>query len=69
VLVEDWRQDYDQRRPHSALGMMTPIAFAAGYRTYVETVGEHVSPLGGSEQWLAGTTTIANHQLSKQVDR
>jgi hypothetical protein len=29
VLIEDWRQDYNQRRPHSALGMMTPAAFAA----------------------------------------
>ena len=32
VLIEDWRHDYNQRRPHSALGMMTPAAFAAGLR-------------------------------------
>jgi putative transposase len=32
VLIEDWRIDYNQRRPHSALGMMTPSAFAAGLR-------------------------------------
>ena len=24
VLIEDWRQDYNHHRPHSALGMMTP---------------------------------------------
>ena len=30
VLIEDWRQDYNHHRPHSALGMMTPVAFAAG---------------------------------------
>jgi putative transposase len=29
VVIEDWRQDYNQRRPHSALGMRTPTAFAA----------------------------------------
>jgi len=69
VLVEDWRQDYNQHRPHSALGTMTPNAFGAGYRTYLETVGEQLSPLGGTEQWLAGTTTINKHQLSQQVDR
>jgi len=32
VLIEDWRQDYNHCRPHSALGMMTPVAFAAGWR-------------------------------------
>ena len=26
----DWRQDYNHRRPYSALGMMTPAAFAVG---------------------------------------
>jgi putative transposase len=30
VLIEAWRVDYNQRRPHSALGMLTPAAFAAG---------------------------------------
>ena len=69
VLIEDWRQDYNHRRPHSALEMMTPSAFSAGYRTYLDAVSEHLSPLGGTEQWLAETTTITNHQLSQQVDR
>ena len=32
VLVEDWRVDYNTRRPHSALGMMAPAHFAAGRR-------------------------------------
>jgi putative transposase len=32
VLIEDWRIDYNHRRPHSALQMMTPAAFAAGLR-------------------------------------
>ncbi|MDP8910429.1 MAG: transposase [Chloroflexota bacterium] len=27
--ADDWREDYDQRRPHSALGMQAPAAFAA----------------------------------------
>jgi putative transposase len=69
VLIEDWRQDYNHRRPHSTLGMMTPNAFGTGYRTHLEAVSGHLSPLGGSEQWLAGTTTINDHQLSQQVDR
>jgi transposase InsO family protein len=29
VLIEDWRIDYNWNRPHSALGNMTPAAFAA----------------------------------------
>jgi len=27
--IEAWRQDYNQHRPHSALGGLTPAAFAA----------------------------------------
>jgi putative transposase len=29
VLIEDWRRDYNTERPHSALGNLTPIAYAA----------------------------------------
>jgi len=32
VLIEDWRTDYNERRPHSALGMMAPARFAASWR-------------------------------------
>jgi transposase InsO family protein len=33
VLVADWRQDYNNYRPHSALGMRTPAEFARARRT------------------------------------
>jgi putative transposase len=29
VLIEDWREDYNHRRPHSALGMNAPAHYAA----------------------------------------
>jgi len=29
VVFGDWHEDYNTRRPHSALGMRTPVAFAA----------------------------------------
>jgi putative transposase len=29
VVIEDWREDYNWRRPHSALGMPAPAVFAA----------------------------------------
>ncbi len=29
VVIADWHEDYNTRRPHSALGMRTPAAFAA----------------------------------------
>lgn len=28
-LIEDWRRDYNEARPHSALGYLTPAEFAA----------------------------------------
>jgi putative transposase len=31
VVIGDWREDYNQRRPHSALGMLTPATFAADW--------------------------------------
>jgi putative transposase len=31
VVIDDWREDYNTRRPHSALGMRTPAAFAAAH--------------------------------------
>jgi putative transposase len=51
VLVEDWRQDYNHHRPHSSLGMMTPVAFAATLRrpltnTTATAAGEGVERRG-----------------------
>jgi len=74
VMVEDWRQDYNQHRPHSALGMMTPARFAAGYRAYQDalaTIDPH-SPYGlavldGGDPPTLQPTTV--HQLSHQVDQ
>jgi putative transposase len=31
LLVEDWRKDYTQVRPHSSLGNRTPSEFAAAF--------------------------------------
>jgi putative transposase len=36
VVIEDWREDYNQRRPHSSLGMRSPATFAATIRTPAE---------------------------------
>ena len=32
VVIDDWREDYNTRRTHSALGRQTPAAFAAAER-------------------------------------
>ena len=32
VLVADWREEYNTYRPHSALGMRTPVEFADQWR-------------------------------------
>ncbi len=33
VLVGDWRAEYNDYRPHSALGMLSPAAFSHQWRT------------------------------------
>jgi putative transposase len=37
VVIGDWQQDYNNRRPHSSLGMRTPAAFAAAWATDATT--------------------------------
>ena len=32
VMVADWRHDYNERRPHSSLGMTAPARFARAWR-------------------------------------
>ncbi len=76
VLIEDWRIDYNEHRPHSALGMMTPAAFALGYRT-AQLAAAPASAELRDRYALApfdagGSLTLqspTNHQLSQQVDR
>jgi len=60
VLIEDWRIDYNEHRPHSALGMMAPAVFARGYRE------AHLAVAHAGILTLQSSTT---HQLSQQVDR
>jgi len=36
VLIEDWRQDYNEHRPHSALGMTAPAKFARAWSNAAE---------------------------------
>ncbi len=76
VLIEDWRQDYNQHRPHSALGMMAPARFAIGYREAQRAAaragGELHSPYGLAPFDAGGGPTLhspTNHQLSQQVDQ
>jgi putative transposase len=74
VMVEDFRQDYNRGRPHRAHGMMTPMAFAIGWRAAHEAAPASAelrrryasAPLdaGGGPTLQAPT----NHQLSQQVD-
>ena len=33
VVIGDWREDYNWRRPHSSLGMKAPAVFAAEWAT------------------------------------
>jgi putative transposase len=38
--LEAWRRDYNQNRPHSSIGDLTPVEFATKFRTGTQTLGE-----------------------------
>ncbi len=75
VMVEDFRRDYNAHRPHRAHQMMTPAAFATGWKATHEAARASaelhdryaIAPFDAG----AGLTLQqpTNHQLSQQVDR
>jgi putative transposase len=75
VMVEDWREDYNRRRPHSALAMMAPASFARRWRKSRRGVDEDAlvvslpSPYGLLPRDDDTTLHLDNnHQLSQKVD-
>jgi hypothetical protein len=54
VLVEDWRADYNEHRPHSALGIKSPARFARAWRAQHEPLAASLrSPIcRGNLVWL-----------------
>ena len=41
VIIEDWRNEYNTYRPHSALGGLTPAEYAARGRESKENQPDH----------------------------
>jgi len=42
-IVEEWKEEYNERRPHSSLGGKTPSEVALGLRTNEETEREKLT--------------------------
>jgi len=53
VMVEDFREDYNERRPHSALGMAAPARFAHAWKAREDRT----------------TINFNDNRLSQEVDR
>ena len=80
-MVADWREDYNEHRPHSSLAMQAPARFARARRQSkgppVDQAARGISlrsPSGLTARDTAatpGTTLQPNpdHRLSHQVDR
>ena len=72
VMVEDWRADYNEHRPHSSLGMRSPARFAAAWRTQHAALAASLRSPYGLTPRDGDTPTLHQdntHRLSQQVDR
>ena len=45
AVLEDWRRDYNEQRPHSKLSWLTPRAFAAALRGHAAGGAADISGL------------------------
>jgi putative transposase len=71
VLIEDWREDYNEYRPHSALGMRSPAPFARAWRAQHEPLAASLRSPYGLTPRDGDTPTLPpepNHRISQQVD-
>jgi transposase InsO family protein len=58
VVIEDYRRDYNQRRPHSKLGYLSPARFAAQLNPSPDSVGLRPPSAGdGQNQTHSSTST------------
>lgn len=46
-MLETWRRDYNERRPHSKLGWMTPREYASAFRGETGTLRRLIAPRTG----------------------
>jgi putative transposase len=71
VLVEDWREDYNEHRPHSALDMKSPARFARAWRATQEALAASLRSPYGLTPRDDDTPTMQHdntHRPSQQVD-
>ena len=60
AVLEDWRRDYNEQRPHSKLGWLTPRAFADALRGHA--AGGAAQPGGSAPPALATPLSQGSHQ-------
>jgi hypothetical protein len=72
-MTDDWRQDYNNHRPHSALKMTAPTRFARAWRARHDALAASFpSPYGLTPRDSDTTTNLQptnTHQLSHTAGR
>lgn len=69
VVIEDWRQQYNHERPHSALGYQTPGTVYGGGARHKTAAGDFAHVAGGNSSHTTGRQATISEPHDREVGK
>ncbi len=67
ATLEEWRRDYNEVRPHSRIGWLTPAVYAATFEPSGEQQRARALRVGGSAPWRAAPDIAETMEINCQT--